>query len=44
MTALLDANILIALLVEDHVHHRAAEAWESAKRTAANSKPCSKDT
>lgn len=27
MTALLDANVLIALLVGDHVHHDAAEAW-----------------
>lgn len=27
MTILLDANVLIALLVTDHVHHGAAEAW-----------------
>ncbi len=27
MTTLLDANVLIALVVEDHVHHEAAEAW-----------------
>jgi uncharacterized protein len=27
VTILLDANVLIALLVEDHVHHEAAEAW-----------------
>ena len=27
MTVLLDANVLIALLVEDHVHHVAAENW-----------------
>lgn len=27
MTALLDANVLIALLVDDHVHHQAAENW-----------------
>lgn len=26
-TALLDANVLIALLVMDHVHHDAAERW-----------------
>ncbi|HAP78070.1 MAG TPA: VapC toxin family PIN domain ribonuclease [Acidimicrobiaceae bacterium] len=26
-TALLDANVLIALMVEDHVHHAAAGAW-----------------
>ena len=27
MTALLDANALIALVVSDHVHHEAADAW-----------------
>lgn len=27
MSVLLDANLLIALLVEDHVHHGAAENW-----------------
>jgi toxin-antitoxin system PIN domain toxin len=27
MTVLLDANVLIALLVADHVHHEPAEAW-----------------
>ena len=27
MTVLLDANVLIALLVDDHVHHAAAENW-----------------
>jgi hypothetical protein len=27
VTTLLDANVLIALVVEDHVHHEAAEAW-----------------
>lgn len=27
MTALLDTNVLIALVVADHVHHDAAEAW-----------------
>ena len=27
MTVLLDANVLVALLVEDHVHHGAAENW-----------------
>ena len=27
MTVLLDANVLIALLVGDHVHHEAAENW-----------------
>ena len=27
MTVLLDANVLIALLVDDHVHHQAAGNW-----------------
>ena len=27
MTTLLDANVLIALVVGDHVHHDAAEKW-----------------
>ena len=27
MTVLLDANVLIALVVTDHVHHDAAETW-----------------
>ncbi len=27
MTVLLDSNVLIALLVDDHVHHAAAETW-----------------
>jgi len=27
VTALLDANVLIALTVADHTHHDAAEAW-----------------
>jgi toxin-antitoxin system PIN domain toxin len=27
VTVLLDANVLIALLVDDHVHHGAAENW-----------------
>lgn len=27
MTALLDANVLIALVVTDHVHHDVAEHW-----------------
>lgn len=30
MTVLLDANVLIALLVADHVHHAAAESWFTA--------------
>jgi uncharacterized protein len=27
VTVLLDANVLIALLVDDHVHHAVAESW-----------------
>jgi uncharacterized protein len=27
VTVLLDANVLVALLVDDHVHHTAAENW-----------------
>lgn len=27
MTDLLDANVLIALTIDDHVHHQAAEEW-----------------
>lgn len=27
MTALLDANVLIALVVAEHAHHDAAEEW-----------------
>ncbi len=30
MTALLDANVLIAVAVVDHVHHEWAEAWFAA--------------
>lgn len=30
MTTLLDANVLIALLIDDHVHHPAAENWFTA--------------
>lgn len=30
MTVLLDANVLIALVVVEHVHHDAAAAWLSA--------------
>jgi uncharacterized protein len=29
VTVLLDANVLIALLVDDHVHHASAETWFS---------------
>ena len=31
MTALLDGNVLIALTVEDHVHHQPAEGWMAAQ-------------
>jgi uncharacterized protein len=30
---LLDANVLIALVVEEHVHHRQAEAWFVESKT-----------
>lgn len=30
MTALLDANVLVALVVTDHVHHDAAAEWLAA--------------
>ena len=33
MTALFDANALIALVVSDHVHHAAAAEWLSASET-----------
>lgn len=29
MTFLLDANVLIALVIADHVHHAAAEQWHA---------------
>jgi len=32
-TTLLDANVLIALVVDDHVHHAHAEAWLVASTT-----------
>lgn len=34
MRALLDVNVLIALLDEDHVHHAAANKWLSANLAA----------
>ena len=34
MTALLDANVLIALVVAEHVHHDAAAEWFSASDSA----------
>ncbi len=33
MTALLDANVLIALVVTEHVHHDAAAEWLPAADT-----------
>jgi uncharacterized protein len=33
VTALFDANALIALVVSDHVHHAAAAEWLSASET-----------
>lgn len=30
MTVLLDANVLIGLLIDEHVHHEPAEAWFEA--------------
>lgn len=33
MTSLLDANLLIALFDEAHVHHQAAHQWLSANRS-----------
>ena len=29
MTTLLDANVLISLVVSDHIHHESAEEWHS---------------
>lgn len=34
MTALLDANVLIALAVAEHVHHQAAADWLSASEAS----------
>jgi uncharacterized protein len=31
VTALLDGNVLIALTIEDHVHHEPAEEWMAAQ-------------
>lgn len=33
MTSLLDANVLIALALGDHVHHDAVEAWFTGSRS-----------
>lgn len=35
MTTLLDGNVLIALLVEDHVHHAWVESWLAAQASFA---------
>lgn len=34
MTVLLDSNVLVALVVSDHVHHNAAEAWLADSKSA----------
>lgn len=34
MTVLLDSNVLIALVVADHVHHRRAEDWFPSVETS----------
>jgi toxin-antitoxin system PIN domain toxin len=39
MTILLDANVLIALVVEDHVHHEAAESWFAGSTEAVATCP-----
>lgn len=36
MTALLDANVLIALAVEDHVHHTSAHRWLAGRDSIAS--------
>jgi uncharacterized protein len=33
MTVLLDGNVLIALTVEDHIHHRHAESWLASQES-----------
>ena len=38
-TQLLDANVLIALVVTDHVHHAAAEDWFIAHDPRASDRP-----
>lgn len=35
MTSLLDGNVLIALVIEDHVHHGVARAWFGSSRRFA---------
>jgi toxin-antitoxin system PIN domain toxin len=32
VTVLLDSNVLIALVIEEHVHHSAAETWLTGSR------------
>jgi toxin-antitoxin system PIN domain toxin len=39
MTTLLDANVLIALVVADHVHHEPAEEWFSSTTGAFSTCP-----
>ena len=35
MTTLLDANVLVALIVSDHVRHEPAESWFASADVAA---------
>jgi uncharacterized protein len=35
MTTLLDGNVLVALVVEDHVHHELARSWFSPRKRFA---------
>jgi uncharacterized protein len=44
VTTLLDANVLIALLVDDHVHHNAAETWFSASTSRFATCPSTEGT
>ena len=39
MTTLLDANVLIALLVHDHVHHPRVSAWWVARERVFATSP-----
>lgn len=39
MTSLLDANVLVALAVQEHVHHQAAEQWFAGHRSGFASCP-----
>lgn len=39
MTTLLDANVLIALVVSDHVHHDQAESWFAGRNESFSTCP-----